>query len=180
MFQIRVRIDDALTQEHLKRVAEAIEDRRSLMREEARIMHGEIEANFRAGGRPTRWEVSEGAKKRGGKTLIKSGQLVGSVSEESDNSSAHVGTNKAYGPAQHFGFFGEVSVRAHMRRVKSRDVYTGKKKTTSGAEAVRAHTRKMYLPARPFMVIPESGIEKMRTLARNWLDNILDETWRKE
>jgi phage virion morphogenesis protein len=108
-------------------------------------------------GRP--WPPSKRVLKQGGKTLYKSGRLFDSITSESGPDFASVGTNMIYGNVHQFGFDGDVAVRAHVRRVRGRDVWgqgegRGRRKQqlmASGVGFVRAHTRRMRIPPRPFL-----------------------------
>ena len=66
-----------------------------------------------------------------------------------------VGTNVGYGAAHEYGFHGQVSVRAHLRRVASRSQFStvkGKKKLSAqGVAFVREHTMQMNIPERSFL-----------------------------
>lgn len=77
---------------------------------------------------------------------------------------ATVGTNVKYAGVHEFGFKGVVSVRAHMRQIKSRNkskyvpVRFNKNSTRiklqqseSGVAFVKAHARKMNIPERSFL-----------------------------
>lgn len=99
---IKIDIDDREVQKALSSLAARVKDRRPLMRKIAGIMKDAVEENFEQEGRP-RWKPSKRAMKQGGKTLQDTGQMAASVSEEYDNDSARVGTNKKYAAIQHFG-----------------------------------------------------------------------------
>lgn len=73
-------------------------------------------------------------------------------------------TLKAYMFAHHTGVRQTVSVEAHRRKVKSRDVRRGKAKS-SGVGFVKAHSRRMNLPARPFLgILTESETSELRDI----------------
>jgi phage gpG-like protein len=65
-----------------------------------------------------------------------------------------IGTNVAYAGVHEFGFDGNVTVRAHTRRIRSRDVQrrSGNDKrgglAASGVAFIRSHSRHMSIPAR--------------------------------
>lgn len=110
------------------------------------------EQNFREGGRPKKWEPSQRVKKSGGKTLVISGRLKNSVAKKVDSKSLRIGTNLGYAAPNQFGATGTAAVRAHKRKIQTA---FGKKIAPTEVE-VRAHTRKMNLPARPFIVLQKS------------------------
>lgn len=64
---------------------------------------------------------------------------------------ATVGTNVRYAAVHEYGFDGEVTVRAHVRKVASRSVGKGKKQTVQGIAFVQQHQRHMVLPERSFL-----------------------------
>lgn len=77
---------------------------------------------------------------------------------------ATVGTNVKYAGVHEFGFKGVVTIKAHMRQVKSRNkskfmpvrfnknsTRIAMKQTESGVAFVKAHQRKMNIPERSFL-----------------------------
>lgn len=101
--------------------------------------------------------------KRQGLILVKTGRLRRGNSFTVTPGIAHVKNNVPYAAAQNNGFTGIVSVRAHTRRnLEGKKVATGKLSKSGIAKVqtihtvkseitVKAHTRKMNLPARQFM-----------------------------
>lgn len=65
--------------------------------------------------------------------------ITGRVEEESGSPVGLVGTNVSYGRVHELGFKGAVNVKAYKRTVKGK------------AFPVRAHSRKLDIPARPFL-----------------------------
>lgn len=61
------------------------------------------------------------------------------IETDGDRTEGLVGTNVRYGRVHELGFRGRVNVRAHARNVKGQKV------------AVRAHSRQMDIPKRPFL-----------------------------
>ena len=179
MFEIR-----AITNENdivrmrqlLDALGERLGDLTPVMRQIAGTMHDAVEENFTAGGRP-RWKPSQRVVKHGGQTLIDKGLLVKSISEKADSTSARVGTNKAQAAALHFGFDGMVSVKAHSRKVKSRNISTRSLTTkkavliAAGVGFVKAHTRHMKLPPRPFMMLTPEDIAVIKEDLKNYVVN---------
>lgn len=99
---IKIDIDDREVKKELTRLAGVVQDRRPLMRKIAGIMKDAVEENFEQEGRP-KWKPSKRAMKQGGKTLQDTGQMAASVSEDYDNDSAAVGTNKKQAAIHQFG-----------------------------------------------------------------------------
>lgn len=95
----------------------------------------------------------------------RSGRLVRSINTQMSQPTpasftASVGTNLIYGRFWELGFRGVETVRAHTRAIKSRNAYKytktpeGKRKRSafsSGVGIVRAHTRHVNNPGRPFL-----------------------------
>jgi len=142
----------------LRELASSLEDRRELMVSLAGIMHGAVEANFAAQGRPRWAPLHEGTiagrrktKHWPGQILQRSGQLAASVTPYSDNDQAVVGTNKAYAAIQHFG--GTTS--PHVIRPKfARALAFG------GVVVRQVNHPGSKIPARPFLTLtPEDGDE---------------------
>jgi phage gpG-like protein len=68
-----------------------------------------------------------------------------------DTITGAIGTNVKYAAVHEYGFDGDVEVSAFTRRVRSRDVRVKRKLTAFGVAYVRAFTRHMRMPARPFI-----------------------------
>jgi phage gpG-like protein len=100
-------------------------------------------------------------QKRGGsgQILINTGIGRRSVTTEVQGGELYYVLNR-YMAAHHFGFKGTVDVPAHRRKVKSRNIGKGKKKTASGVAFVKAHKRQMNLPERPFLGILNAQEER--------------------
>lgn len=116
-----------------------------------------IQENFERGGRPKRWKKSRRAKATGGKTLDDTGRLSGSVTYETAPDGVEAGSNVIYGPIHHFGFEGRQDVRSHKRRITQAFGRRIKPKEV----AVRAVSRHMVMPARPWAVIRREDKEYM-------------------
>src|SRR5205085_562324 len=108
------------------------------MRAAGEVLRRSIEQNFRAQGRPQKWQglaTSTLARRRRGRgrggpqILIDSARLKNSISYRLVTEGVEVGTNVKYAPRQHFGYPG-------------------------GAGRGHAHT-----PARPFMMVQPDDVE---------------------
>ena len=122
------------------------------------IVFASVKQNFSAGGRPG-WAA---LKKREGQPLRDTGRLMASVTSnagvarETHTATSHVleiGTNVKYANAHQFGFSGTVNVRAHSRKGKP----------------VRAHSRRMNIPARPFLVLQAQDKTEIIEAIREYL-----------
>jgi phage gpG-like protein len=89
---------------------------------------------------------------------VRSGALKSSINVEMDKSAAGltatVFTNLDYAAAQEYGFSGTVNVRASLRLIKQAFGHPIATKTVG----VRAHSRRMDLPARSFL---QSALDEM-------------------
>ena len=158
---IKITIDDREVQKLIKDLTNCLKDRRPLMRKIAGIMHDAVEKNFEAEGRPG-WKPSKRAIIQGGKTLQDTGSLATSISQTYDNDKAIVGTNKIYAAIHQFGFHGSVSVKSHIRKIKSRDIRQGKKIIAKGITTVKEHSKTMNIPQRPFLKLTEEDLETIK------------------
>jgi phage virion morphogenesis protein len=103
---IKLEIDDRDVRERLAKLIDANRSLAPLMRSIAGFAHDRAEENFSQEGRP-KWEPLSPVtvEKRGSAhpILQRTGSLASSISIESDEASATVGTNKVYGPTLQFG-----------------------------------------------------------------------------
>lgn len=101
---------------------------------------------------------------------VKTGNLTRSIAMKGPEVTSQgdvtgiVGTNVSYGRFWELGFHGDISVRAHVRKVKARSTFArvakpgtkrgwGREKTSEGIGYVRAHTREnVNIAPRPFLV----------------------------
>jgi len=177
-----IRIDDKGTLSMLRDLVGTLRNRGPLMRQIAGDMRDAVEQNFEAEGRPISWtplsaKTIAQREKKGtwpGKILQVSGKLA-KVSSSSDNDRAIVGSNQPQAAAQQLGIYKKIAVRAHMRKVKSRDTFEkGKKggrgkKTSVGVTPVKAHTSTMAIPPRPFLMLTRDDIEGIKSRIANYL-----------
>lgn len=81
------------------------------------------------------------------------------VEKVGDGAIATIGTNVSYAGVHEFGFDGDVSVKAHVRKI----AHPGKK--SPGVANVRAYTRHMHVPERSYL----------RSTLREWTPRIRQE-----
>ena len=135
-----------------------------------------VRQTFRDGGSPSgSWAPLSDVSRRwrkyssGHKLLIDSGLLLNSITFAAQGNSVVIGTGLSYASVHQYGFDGTQSVRpySYVRRVRSRDSFmrdqitnrrghkqTVRRKTSSGigTVSVRAFSRHIHIPARPFLV----------------------------
>ena len=127
-------------QRNLKRIRQDGKDLTSPFKIIGRHMIGSINRNFKVEGRPVKWIQSRRAEEEGGQTLRDKGTLKNSIFSKVYKHKIQFGSNLKYAAVHQYGFSGTVSVPEHSR------------KTKYGSTRVRAHSRRMRLPARPFIV----------------------------
>lgn len=121
----------------------------------------------------------------GHKLLIVSGMLLNSITFAVEGNSVVIGTGLSYAGVQQFGFDGSQSVKpySYVRRQRSRDVfsktagmnklgrkYTATKRVASGIATVnvRAFSRHIHIPARPFLVFRPEDPARIQTEVETW------------
>lgn len=150
------------------------------MRNIAGIMHAEVEDNFSAQGRPGWKPLSENTiaerQRLGywpGRILQRTGELVTSITAESDANRALVGTNKIYAAILNFG--GEI-MQAARSSLFTRNRSKGGKfahgtgiKAKGGAGKITFGQRLIKIPGRAFMMLSPRGIEKILEAVKSFL-----------
>lgn len=123
---------------------------REIMGGVARYMKTSMQLRFRQQQGPDRqrWKPSERARKEGGQTLRDTSRLLRSLSINFGPTYAEAGTNVVYAAAHQFGVRETVRINAHRRLIGKRDADKGRVSVKS--VMVKAHSKLMYLPARPF------------------------------
>jgi phage gpG-like protein len=124
-----------------------------------------VEGNFAEQGRPTRWKPLKRPRPNGrtGPILTLWSRLRRSMHYQVAGEAVRIGTNVPYAAAHNQGFRGRVQVPAHTRRITRA---FGRRIEPTEAR-VRAHTRRMFLPRREFLVIPA---EEQREIDRTVQD----------
>ncbi|MDO4693055.1 MAG: phage virion morphogenesis protein [Eikenella sp.] len=177
---IEIQINTDAVQQALDDAADKLTHRAPLMRSVATRLHRAVDDNFNAQGRPEwaglktgSWLSRAGAltkhgrvsqarynkKVVGGKILQNTGRLRNSITEQSDNDSAVVGTNVVYAAIHNFG--GQTA--AHV-------IYPRNKKALAWATGMypvkKVNHPGSKIPARPFMVLtPEDEADLVATVS---------------
>ncbi len=107
--------------------------------------------------RYARWK----SKKFPGRGILRlRGQLIRSLKRGIEEKTAWVSEGPlAHAAVHQYGFNGNVSVPEHTRKLKA--IGQGKKRITGRTTHVRAHTRRMRMPARPSMGFPLDSQERI-------------------
>jgi len=131
-----------------------------------------------------RWAALSGryavwkARRFPGRNILQArGALIRSLFRSAEEDRVIVGANLPYAAAHQYGFAGTVSVGSSVRRVKSRDVrgkvVRKRPVIAQGIGIVRAHSRQMNLPARPFLPRPETAEREAQRLAEEILQDAI-------
>jgi phage virion morphogenesis protein len=169
MSGITLRIDDHEVTDGIRSLLAKVDHREPLMRRIGMVLRESVRRNFRAGGRPVKWQPSKRAKgdaaygAKSGQTLVDTKRLMNSIAFSASASSVRVGTNVVYGAAHHLGSSTSVTqnVRPHVRVIKQA---FGRALKTPSRVNVKGHSRKanLKLPARPWLMVQA---EDWRTIA---------------
>lgn len=166
---LEVTIDDTEIRQIIDRLSDRVVELSKPMKLAAEQMRFSVEENFAKGGRPIPWPPSKRALREAGQTLVDTSRLLKSITYTYDHASIEIGTNVKYAGVHQFGFSGSVSVRSHTRKVKSRDVREKKKIIATGIGFVRSHTRRMNIPARPFLVVQDEDVAEIKHIIKDYL-----------
>ncbi|KQC03143.1 MAG: hypothetical protein APR55_07095 [Methanolinea sp. SDB] len=167
--QINVSINDKKVLDLLSRIRSRMSDARPAFHTIGEIVCASIVRNFKAGGRPDKWEKSRRVKEHGGVTLSDTARLRRSFNVKAGRAHVVVGTSDKRAGTHHYGAekgsFGAViaQVKKHLRISAS-----GKTMT------VRAHSRTQKLPwgkipARPFMMVQDEDWIEIRHALTDYL-----------
>lgn len=175
--EIQITIEDGQVRAELGRLAGRLRNLTPAMRGIGEIVRTSVERNFAEVGRPNKWEKSKRVKEKGGQTLSDTGRLRRSFTVRGYKDRAEVGTNVRYAAIHQLGFDGNINIGAHTRKVKSRDVFgkidiagvLKRRKVAKGIGFVRAHTRHMTMPARPFLMVQNEDWPKMRNYLAGYI-----------
>lgn len=159
-----------------------------LLKIAAELMRGSINKTFAEQGHPANsWaplapstqKRRRNSSRRGTKILIDTGRLRNGITYEIGERSLRIGPSRdiPYGEVHQRGFRGTVQVRSHNRAVKpkrKKGVKLGGSAFRSaggkGVGFVRAHSRKMNIPARPYLVIRNEDPARIRSGFQQYIE----------
>jgi len=186
-------VDDKKLQGFLKKYKRKLDKPDGLLKIYGETTRTSVIQNFEKEGRPKKWAplspTTVKLRKAAHPILRRqgfAGGLAGSVNYKVEANKSRVVTapNKPYSALMQFGAkrgsFGskKVTIKAHVRKVKSRSKYKGKgkkkKKTASGIGYVKKHQRKMVfpwgdIPGRPYMMLQPADIKEMKSATIDYL-----------
>jgi len=168
--------DDKDLQELLKAVKDRIGNLQPAFEVIGQVIHTSIRRNFEEGGRPKAWQdLADSTKKQRakknkwpGQILVMSGEkdgLLSSISYDAMPEKLVLVANKPYAAIQHFGFDGQMSIKAHRRKVKTRNITD----VASGVAFVKAHSRDVKIPARPYMMIQDEDWAEIKAALNDFI-----------
>lgn len=162
---IEIKIDTRAVEALFKQLAAKTQNTRPAMASISKVMVRSVHENFKKEGRPawkplSRSRIEQRSKDRmvdkttqgatwPGLILRETGRLEDSINPRSDNTTAVVGAFTDYAAAMQLGFTGSQSIPAHKR---------------ANGSNVKAHTRQMDIPARPFLAIQREDIKEAEAI----------------
>lgn len=163
---LSIKIDNDKVIKALRRLSEKTSNLRPVMRAIAENIMDATKENFSTEGArlgekwqdlsplTKKWRSEQGYD---GKMLQVRRKLYNSISAYSDNDTAIVGTNLVYAKVHQLGIDKRVNVSAHTRRNKP----------------VKAHTKELKIPARPFLGLTDGDIKGIEGLILDAIYNKL-------
>lgn len=181
MAAIGIIFDEARLLYDLKSITKGVANLTAPIKLTGEYLSTQIKARMRAGGpapEGTPWEPLSRrylARKRGANRntiLMRNGRLMRNVRYQTGRRAVAVGVNLPYGAAHQLGFNGVVNVNRFTRRNACNNVYAkinGKRrKTAGGVGFVRAHTRHMRMPARPYIGLSNQDYNEIPRIFTRW------------
>ncbi|GHD63835.1 phage virion morphogenesis protein [Jeongeupia chitinilytica] len=180
---IDIKIDRSSFVQTLERLEQAVVHRAPVMQAIAGIMAGAVEENFAREGRPEwqglkagSWLSRAGAltktgqvsaarfdkKVRGGKILQSSGRLASSITQNSSNDNAVVGTNVKYAAIHQFG--GKTKPHEIRPRNKKALAWAGGRHPVG-----KVNHPGSDIPARPFLVLADTDVAEIESTVETYL-----------
>ena len=152
----------------LARLSRRVGNLQPLMREIGAQLEGSVADNFKGGHDPygVPWLKSRRAKETGGKTLIDSAILRGSISSITTPHSVEVGTNVVYARRHNQGGSGVDQISAHRRVMTT---VFGIKLAAPKTVNVKAHSRKSNTPKRQFLGLAPHDLDDIAALVATHL-----------
>ena len=153
----------------LRQIIQRVRNARPVLSALGQIGVDAVQENFDAQGRP-KWKKRKSPPRRGTgkgyKILTLSGRLRNSVHYQVEWQEVRVGTNVVYAGVHNRGYSGTQQVKAHQRKVTS---VFGRKLRTPVIARIGAFRRKMVIPQREFLRVPEADQREMARTVVSWL-----------
>lgn len=167
----KLQVDTTASQEHLAGIRARAADLRPAMRYMGRAGVEQTRRRFQAGRGPdgAAWKKSN---KPSGQTLIEKGLLLRSLhATEPQNGAVEWGSNREYARVHQLGFNGQVAVPSHVRRFSH--IFG---RPAKGVSTVRAHSRRMKMPARPYLGVNSQDMIEFGRILTRYVGGTLDES----
>jgi len=169
MVSVKYTIKDMQAKTAIKQAARRLSEPEKALKECGLVLLRSIAKNFKAGGRPVRWQKSGRALREGGKTLVDTARLKNSMTMRVLRWILTVGTNIIYARIHQLGgkLDKNVTVRQHYRYITQ-----AFGKPIKGRKAlVKQHQRQqdMYIPARPFLMVQQGDMRVMRKIVADYV-----------
>lgn len=181
MASIGVIFDEAKLLRDLQSITKSVQDLTTPMKAVGEYLTNQTRDRFDSQTAPdgTPWQPLsanyKARKKRNqDRILTLSAILRRSIHYRAQRREVVVGTDRIYGAVHQMGFSGIVDVRAFRRENKRNDVYANadgkRRKIASGVGFVRAHTRFMRMPARPYIGLSNQDYNEIPRIFTRWLE----------
>lgn len=135
------------------------------------------------GGGTSSWQMSNRASNKDkGQTLRHKGLLLNSirvvVGQQGNKLLIEAGSNLPYAAIHQFGFNDTQNVREFIRLSRGKKLRESKKKNRFAQQnislgKVKAHSRKMVMPARPYLVLQDEDIVQIQYLISQYLPRLI-------
>lgn len=159
---INVRIEDIGVRAVILDMQRRTGDLRPAMKIVGETVLASILRNFESGGRPVPWKPSKRSAKTGGKTLIRTGELMRSINYRAGSNRVVISANKKYAAIHQFG--GKTPAQIISARVKKALYWPGAKHPV---KSVR-HPGSL-IPARPFLMVQDEDWTEIKNALNNYL-----------
>ncbi len=145
-----------------------VEDPSPAMRQIADHMEMSTRRRFETSQGPDgkAWVPSLRALRDGGRTLVKKGHLLASITRAFTAISATVGTNLIYARSMQLGDTRSIAIGAHTRKIRS---LFGKPLKKPRTIEIGAHSQKRALPPRPFIGLSADDETEIFYILREFL-----------
>lgn len=162
---VKIEVHDQDVVRAFSRLLSVGQNPRRVLAEMGRYGKASTQLRFRDQRGPdyVRWKPSRRAVREGGQTLADTSRLRNSLTWQFLPDGVELGTNVEYAAAHQFGVDETQTVKAHFRRppgirIKGRKtrVYKTTRAGTQITYQVRSFSRRMKLPARPFLGVNEA------------------------
>lgn len=155
---IEITVKSREVSDFFKQISNKISDLTPIMNIAGETIQSSVVENFRAGGRPDKWQESKRALLQDGQTLVDTARLRTSINYKASRNKVAIGTNVVYAAIHQFGSQQTQNVKQHKRKKKG-----------GGTTTVKPFTRKMNMPKRPFLLVQDEDITEIQEATIEYL-----------